>query len=82
MEQTAFKQSENLIGKGINAGQAEKISHKLLIRSVDIQDQIRYAMDYYEMIGLLLVGTLLLVGLFPYLNKTVLYLKKDRPAPF
>jgi MFS transporter, DHA2 family, multidrug resistance protein len=82
VEQTAFKQSENLIGKGINAGQAAKISNKLFIRSVDIQDQIRYAMDYYEMIGLLLVLTLLLVGLFPYLNKTILYLKKNRPAPF
>ncbi|MBT2559421.1 hypothetical protein J7E24_16660, partial [Hymenobacter sp. ISL-91] len=38
-------------------------------------------MDYYELIAWLLVGTLLLVGLLPYLNRTVVYLKSPRLVP-
>jgi hypothetical protein len=82
VNQVLFKQTQNLIGKGIYAGKAAKISDKLLIRSIEAQDQIRYAMDYYEMISLLLIFTLLLVGLMPYINRTAIYIKARQPAPF
>ena len=73
---------QNLIDHGVHAGKALKISQKLLVRSVDVQGQIRYAMDYYEMISWLLLFTVILVALLPYISRTVVYLRSDRPAPF
>jgi hypothetical protein len=82
VNQAIFKHTQNLISKGMYAGKAVKISNKLLVKSIDAQDQIRYAMDYYEMISLLLIFTLLVVGLMPYINRTVMYIRSNQPAPF
>lgn len=77
-----LQQTHVLLSHGAQPDKAAKISSRLLLKSVNAQDQIRFAMDYFEMISAMLVLTLLLIFLFPYLNKTVLYLKKGLPAPF
>jgi hypothetical protein len=62
-------------------GQATKASNKLLVDSVNGQGQLRFAMDYYELMSLLIVGILLLIALFPYLNRTAVYLRSRRLSP-
>jgi MFS transporter, DHA2 family, multidrug resistance protein len=58
-----------------------KATNKLLISSLNGQTHIRFAMDYYEIMSWLLVATLLMIALFPRLNKTVAYLKSRRLSP-
>ncbi len=43
--------------------------------------QLRFAMDYYEWMAVLLVAILLLIAVFPYLNRTVVYLRSRRLSP-
>lgn len=71
-----------LMAHGATPGTAAKITNRLLLKSVNAQGQVRFAIDYFEMISAMLVLTLLLIFLFPYLNKTVMYLRKGQPAPF
>jgi len=71
-----------LIAHGAAPDHAARLSNRLFLRSVNGQGQIRFAMDYFEMISCMLILTLLLIFLFPYLNKTVMYLRKGLPAPF
>lgn len=80
--QTIRKQAHALVGKGVNAEHAIKLTDRLLVRSVNSQEQIRFSMDYYQWISLLLFFTITLIALFPYINKTVLNLRADQPAPF
>nr|WP_236023430.1 beta-carotene 15,15'-monooxygenase [Chitinophaga chungangae] len=75
------KQSEHLLARGIMPGQTVKASHKLLIGGVNGQGQLRFAMDYYELMSWLILATLLLIALFPYLNRTVVYLRSRRLSP-
>jgi MFS transporter, DHA2 family, multidrug resistance protein len=74
-------QSQQLIAKGMPPGRAASASNKLLVAGVNRQGQLRFAMDYYEGMSWLIVGMLLLIALFPYLNKTVVYLRSRRLAP-
>ncbi|PWV50617.1 MFS transporter [Chitinophaga sp. S165] len=67
--------------KGVPADQAAKIANGLLYRSADIQAQIRFSMDYYYLISCLLVVVILLIALLPYLNRTVINLSNNQPAP-
>ena len=59
-----------------------KIANRLLVKNINAQAQIRFTMDYYEMISWLLLFTVLLVTLFPYLNRTVIYLRSGGQVPF
>jgi hypothetical protein len=63
------------------AGRAAKGADKLLVKAVTDQGHIRFAMDYYEMMSILIVLTLLLIILFPYLNRTAVYLRSRRLSP-
>jgi hypothetical protein len=38
-------------------------------------------MDYYEMMAVMLIGTILVIAIFPSLNKTVVYLRSRRLTP-
>jgi MFS family permease len=67
--------------KGIPADQAVKMANGLLYRSADIQAQIRFSMDYYYLISCLLAVVILLIALLPYLNRTVINLRNNQPAP-
>jgi MFS transporter, DHA2 family, multidrug resistance protein len=80
--QTIAKHTQFLLSHGAAPDLTKKMTDKLLINSLNIQSQIRFSIDYYEMISCLLVFTLFLVALFPYINRTMLALKKNQPSPF
>ncbi len=71
-----------LIQDGATPHYAAKAANKVLINSINAQNHIRYAIDYYEMICAMLIVTLIVVALFPYINRTVLTLSKNQPSPF
>ncbi|MDR6525704.1 hypothetical protein J2787_001074 [Chryseobacterium rhizosphaerae] len=75
------KQTAKLSAKGMLEDHAAKAAHKLMIGKINAQDHVRFAMDYYEMMCWLLSASLLLIILFPYLNRTALYLKSRRLSP-
>jgi DHA2 family multidrug resistance protein len=70
-----------LVSKGIAPDQALKMATSMLNRSVGVQSQLRYAVDYYELISWCLVGVILLIALFPYINRTMINVKSNQPAP-
>lgn len=78
---TIHRNAEKLLVKGMLHTRTLKASQKLLVNAVNEQSQIRFAMDYYEMMAWLLTGVIILVALFPYLNRTVVYLKSRRLSP-
>ncbi|HVW95889.1 MAG TPA: MFS transporter [Mucilaginibacter sp.] len=80
--QVIAKQAHAFSAKGLKAGQAMKLSNHLLVKSINTQGQIRFAMDYYQWISMLLFFTIILIALFPYINRTIIYLRADQPAPF
>jgi len=71
----------NLLSKGFSLKQASKGANKQLIGAVNQQIQIRFAMDYYELMSIMLIITLLLIAIFPYLNRTAVYLRSRRLVP-
>nr|WP_295873476.1 beta-carotene 15,15'-monooxygenase [uncultured Chitinophaga sp.] len=73
--------SHQLLSKGLAHQQAAKGAHKLLVDAINKQGQIRFAMDYYEIMALMLIATLLLIAIFPSLNRTVVYLRSRRIVP-
>ncbi|WP_228434565.1 efflux MFS transporter permease [Chryseobacterium indologenes] len=75
------QQTAKLMAKGMPDDHAVKAAHKILVAKINIQDHVRFAMDYYEMMVWLLFASLLLIIIFPYLNRTVLYLKSRRLSP-
>ncbi|PUZ21634.1 hypothetical protein GA0116948_11018 [Chitinophaga costaii] len=74
-------QTQRLLHKGVPALQAAKQADKLLVNAVNSQSQLRFAMDYYALMCCLLAVTLLFILLFPYLNRTVVYLRSRILAP-
>lgn len=75
------RQSPHLSAKGLLPSQLAKATNKIFLSSLNGQTQLRFAMDYYELMSWLLVGTLLVIAVFPHLNKTVAYLKSRRLSP-
>jgi len=75
------QQTAKLISRGMPEDKAVKAANKLLVGRMNVQDHVRFAMDYYEMMVWLLAASLLLIFLFPYLNRTALYLKSRRLSP-
>ncbi len=74
-------QTNLLLTKGLHPGLSGKATEKLLIASINKQDQVRFAMDYYELIAWLIVCILLLISLSPYLGKTIIRLRSRRLSP-
>jgi DHA2 family multidrug resistance protein len=70
-----------LMGKGMGSEQASRLANALLSKSVHTQTQLRYAIDYYELISWLILGVILLIALYPYVNRTVVNVKSNQPAP-
>lgn len=73
--------SRTLTGKGVAPDQASKIARGLLSKAIDSQAQLRTMMDYYLLISIVLVMVLLIIALFPYLNRTRINLRRKQPAP-
>lgn len=79
--QTLDTHQASLLKKGLMAAHPEKAADKLLVNSINAQDHLRYAMDYYEIISYLLIATILFIGIIPYLRKTRIYLKSKFLSP-
>ncbi|WP_442591574.1 MFS transporter [Pedobacter sp. AW31-3R] len=73
--------TSSLTGKGLAPDQAAKIARGLFNRSVDTQAQLRAIMDYYTFISVVLVLVVLVIALFPKVNRTIINLKSNQPAP-
>lgn len=73
--------SSALTGRGMATDQAAKVAQGLLKRSVDNQTQLRAMMDYYTFISAILVIVVLVIALFPKVNRTRINLKANQPAP-
>lgn len=69
-----------LIGKGMAPGEAGRLANGLLARSVNTQTLLRYAMDYYQFISWLIVAVLLIIALYPYINRTKVNVQSNQPA--
>ncbi len=67
--------------KGVPVDQAAKIGRGLLNRSVDVQAQLRYMMDYYYFISIVIIAAILLIAMFPFLNRTKINVKSSQPSP-
>jgi DHA2 family multidrug resistance protein len=76
---TAYRQM--LIGKGLPPDRAANLANVLLNRTVHTQAQLRFAMDYYELISWIILGIIMVIALYPYLNRTTVNVKANQPAP-
>lgn len=76
-----IRQSKNLVAHGVLKRQATGAANRLLARQLALNAQLRSAMDYYILIIGLIIFTLLMVALFPYINRTVVRFKGNQPAP-
>jgi MFS transporter, DHA2 family, multidrug resistance protein len=80
-KQTVQAYTQQLVTRGMAPGSAARASNRLVVAGINRQAQLRFAMDYYELISWLIVGMLLLIVVFPYLNRTVIYLRSRGLAP-
>lgn len=74
-----YKQA--FLTKGIDPEQANKLANAMLSRTMKVQSQLRYAMDYYELISWCILVIILLIAIYPYLNRTIVNVKSNQPAP-
>lgn len=81
VEETLQKHSDHLLGRGLYSSISAKASARMLTIAVNKQSHLRFVMDYYEMMSWILLATIIVVSLFPYLNRTVLYLKSRYLVP-
>lgn len=74
---STYKQS--LMSRGIAPDQAVKIANGLLNKSVNAQAQLKFSVDYYHWISWLIVGTILLIALFPSVGQTRIKVNENQP---
>ena len=70
-----------LSAKGVAPDQSARIARGLLSRAIDTQAALRTMMDYYLFISIILFIILLVITLFPYLNRTRINLMSSQPSP-
>lgn len=70
-----------MIAKGVAPDQASKMSYTILNKGLAAQTQLRFALDYYQILSWVILAVLLLIILFPSINSTIINLKSKRPAP-
>jgi DHA2 family multidrug resistance protein len=75
---TAYKQA--LISRGMLPDAASRAANGLLNRYISGQAQLRFAMDYYDFISWVILIIILLIALYPYLNRTSVNVKRNQPA--
>lgn len=81
VKQRLYAQAQKLISHGMAPAKAAKASRKLLVQAVNTQSQLRYSMDYYEIMAWLIMGIILFIAFMPYLNRTALRLRSNRLSP-
>lgn len=81
VRQIISHQNQTLLSHGLNQNYANKGARKIIVERMSEQNHLRFALDYYEMMVALLLLTILLIALFPRLNRTVIYLKSKVITP-
>ncbi|SDF26379.1 hypothetical protein SAMN05216464_11552 [Mucilaginibacter pineti] len=66
-----------LLKGGMPKGPAAAVANRILLKRVLTQDQIRFTIDYYFLIGCLVLIVLLILAAHPMVKKLYLYLKKS-----
>src|SRR5690606_11758793 len=75
----SYKQA--FLAKGMNSELASKLANAMLSKSMKVQSQLRYAMDYYELISWCILVIILLIAIYPYIIRTIVNVKANQPAP-
>ena len=75
---TAYKQA--LINHGMLPDAATRVANGLLNRYISGQSQLRFAMDYYNFISWIILIIILLIALYPYLNRTNVNVRRNQPT--
>jgi len=76
---TAYKQA--LISRGMLPDAASRVANGLLNRYISGQSQLRFAMDYYNFISWFILIIILIIALYPYLNRTSVNVQRNQPSP-
>ncbi|PSL43399.1 MFS transporter [Chitinophaga niastensis] len=69
-----------LQSRGLIPDQAAKLAPGLLEKAIQKQAFLKYAMDYYELVGILILVVMLLIVMTPYINRTIINVKYKQPA--
>lgn len=75
---TAYQQA--LINKGTAPDQAVKIANGLLNKSIALQSQLKFSVDYYHWISWLVLATILVIALFPSVGQVDIKVNENQPA--
>ncbi|SHL96516.1 beta-carotene 15,15'-monooxygenase [Myroides odoratimimus] len=82
LETKLTQNTMKLKSRGMPSSIAEKASEKIMLSDLSKQIELRYAMDYFEILSLLLLVIIILVLFTPYLSKTWVYLKSKSISSF
>ncbi|WP_143306867.1 MFS transporter [Chitinophaga vietnamensis] len=69
-----------LQSRGLPPDQAARAANGLLSRAVQKQVFLKYAMDYYEWIAILICVTMLMIIMAPFINRTIINVRSKQPA--
>lgn len=81
VRQNIIKQAKNFVAHGVYKKQAAGAAGRQVTKQLMLNAQLRSAMDYYAMIIGLILLTLIFVAWVPYINRTIVRLRKNQPAP-
>ncbi|WP_131538764.1 MFS transporter [Pedobacter nototheniae] len=70
-----------LSGRGMLKDEAVKAATGLLSKAVQKQSFLSFCVNYYEMITVLCLITIVIIGLQPVISKTIINVKGKHPAP-
>lgn len=74
-------QTNKLQALGLDPVRASKGAHKLLVERLNQQSILRYGIDYFEVIGMICLFTILLIAIFPRINRTAVNLRSKILPP-
>ncbi|NLR77670.1 MFS transporter [Chitinophaga eiseniae] len=69
-----------LQSRGLMVDQAARLAPGLLDKAIQKQAFLKYAMDYYELIAILIMILMLLIVITPYISRTSINVKTKQPA--
>ncbi|NSL86436.1 MFS transporter [Chitinophaga solisilvae] len=70
----------SLQARGMPPDQAAKLATGLLDKAIQKQAFLKYAMDYYEIVCIVILGLMLLIIMAPFINRTIIDVKAKQPA--
>jgi len=69
-----------LQSRGLMTDQAAKLAPGLLDKAIQKQAFLKYAMDYYELVAILILVLMLLIVMTPYINRITINVRSKQPA--